>query len=104
MLETLSEFNGMETGRNPIYDTIYMKSLFWYLGVLAQLVNSNRITLYENQAKIATTNFSSLRYASLNLPHQVALRGRRIPSPARYSFAALAITALPDSPALRREP
>ena len=53
--------------------------------------------LYERQAKSATTNFRSLRslYATLNSAHQVALRGRRIPSPAHYSFAALAITSLP---------
>ena len=72
------------------------------------LVSRNCIR-YMEPSQIATTNFSSLRsltlrYASLNLPHQVALRGRRIPSPAHYSFAALAITALPDSPALRLQP
>ena len=78
------------------------------IGVYHELVNSNRITLYERQAKSRPRIF--VRYAherslcSLNSAHQVALRGRRIPSPARYSFAALAITALPDSPALRREP
>ena len=66
---------------------------------LIDLPKQKRYSDILSQAKSATTNFSSLR--SLNSAHQVALRGRRIPSPARYSFASLAITSLPDSPAPR---
>ena len=76
--------------------------LLFQLTVSAQFFTGTALRYMEpSQKRDHEFSFATLTIRSLNSAHQVALRGRRIPSPARYSFASLALTSLPDSPAPR---